>query len=440
MYVNNKYYKFNQYNFVYLLNLKFLIVMIVLYLLKESFLFALNSLIVNKLRTFLSLLGITIGIFAIISVFTVIDSLENSIRTSIAKLGDNVIYVQKWPWAMGGDYPWWKYMNRPVPILDEANKIMRKSQLTKAAAFMISTRKNIKYKDNYADNVTIIATSHEYENIRSFELKDGRYFSLFESNSGKNIAIIGSEIAKDLFLNTKPIGKSIKIGGRKVKIIGVFVKEGSDMFGMNMDNQILIPVNYAKTIVDIRNERLGPFIMVKAKDGISANELIDELTGIMRSIRRLKPTEDDDFALNQSSLISQGFDSLFQVIDITGIIIGGFSILVGGFGIANIMFVSVKEQTKLIGIQKALGAKSYFILLQFLYESIILSLIGGGVGLLIIFIGTVIISSAFDMDFTMSLWNVSLGLIISISIGIISGIIPAYKAAKLNPVEAIAST
>ncbi|MBN1252928.1 MAG: ABC transporter permease [Bacteroidales bacterium] len=414
--------------------------MIILYLLKESFLFALNSLVTNKLRTLLSLLGITIGIFAIITVFTVIDSLENSIRTSISKLGDNVIYVQKWPWAMGGDYPWWKYLNRPVPKLEEAGKIMKKSQLAKDAAFMIFAEKNIQFEDNYADNINIVGASHEYENIRSFELTEGRYFSLFESNNGKNFALIGSEIAKDLFPNINPIGKTIKMSGKKLKVIGVFKKEGSDLFGMNMDNQILIPINYAKSIFDLRNERLGPLIMIKANEGVSSNELIDELTGIMRSIRRLKPTEDDNFALNQSSLISQGFDSLFKIIDITGIIIGGFSILVGGFGIANIMFVSVKEQTKLIGIQKALGAKNYFILLQFLYESIILSLIGGVLGLLIIFIGTQIISSVFEMDFSLSLWNVSLGLIISISIGIISGIIPAYKAAKLNPVEAIAST
>ena len=414
--------------------------MIVIYLLKESFLFAINSLIVNKLRTFFSLIGITIGIFAMISVFTVIDSLENSIRNSIAKLGDNVIYVQKWPWIMGGEYPWWKYMNRPIPKLNEVDKIMRKSQLADAATFMIQTNKNIKYKDNYADNIKIIASSHEYESIRSFELKAGRYFTLFESKSGKNKAILGSEIAANLFPSINAVGKSIKIGGKKVKVIGVFKKEGEDMFGMNMDKQILIPINYAKTIVDIRNERLGPFIMVKAKKGVSANELIDELTGIMRSIRRLKPTKEDDFALNQSSLISQGFDSLFKIIDITGIIIGGFSILVGGFGIANIMFVSVKEQTKLIGVQKALGAKNYFILLQFLYESIILSLIGGGIGLIFILIGTKVVSSVFEMEFDMSLWNVSLGLMISISIGIIAGIVPAYKAAKLNPVEAISST
>jgi putative ABC transport system permease protein len=413
--------------------------MIFIYLLKESLIFALNSLVLNKLRTFLSLLGITIGIFAIITVFTVIDSLENSIRNSIATLGSNTVYVQKWPWAMGGDYPWWKYLSRPVPKLSESEEIMRRSNLAKGASFIIVSQKTVQYQDNYANNIQIFGAEHDYENIRNFEISNGRYFSLFESNNGKNKAILGSEISRKLFRDQDPVGKEIKIQGRKILVVGVFKKEGSDLFGTNMDDNILIPINFAKTLVDLRNERLGPQIWVKAKDGVSSDELIDELTGIMRSIRRLKPSEDDNFALNQSSLISQGFDSLFVIIDIAGIIIGGFSILVGGFGIANIMFVSVKEQTKLIGIQKALGAKNYFILLQFLYESIILALIGGILGLLLIFILTLIISAAAEMEFSMTAWNVSLGLIISISIGIISGIVPAYQAARLNPVEAIAS-
>ncbi len=412
--------------------------MIFLYILKESLLFAVNSLILNKLRTLLSLLGITIGIFAIITVFTVIDSLENNIRNSIATLGDNVVYVQKWPWSMGSEYPWWKYMNRPVPKLNESEEIMRRSKLSKAATFMIFTQKTIQYKENYANDIQIVGAEHSYEDIRTFELTKGRYFSLFESISGKNKAIIGSEIAKKLFKDEDPLGKTIKIEGRKINVIGIFKKEGSDLFGMNMDDQVLIPINYAKTLVDIRNERLGPLIMIKAQNGITSDELIDELTGVMRSMRRLKPTEDNNFALNQTSLISQGFDKLFVILDIAGLIIGGFSILVGGFGIANIMFVSVKEQTKLIGIQKALGAKSYFILLQFLYESIILALIGGIIGLILIFILTSIVSATADMDISMSAWNISMGVIISVSIGIISGIIPAYNAAKLNPVEAIA--
>jgi len=414
--------------------------MILFHLLKESLYFAFNSLVINKLRTFLSLLGITIGIFAIISVFTVIDSMENSIRNSIAKLGDNVVYVDRRPWAPSGEFKWWKYMNWPVPKLKEKNELLRRSHLAKAAAFMISTSKNVQYNDNSADNVAIVCATHDYEDIWDFEIARGRYFSLFESNKGKNKAVIGAVIAEKLFPNIDPIGKSIKIMGHKVDIIGVYKKEGSDPFGMSSDEQVSIPINFAKNMFDIKNGRMNPLIMVEAKAGISGDELIDELTGIMRSIRRLKPMEEDNFALNQSSYITKAFDGIFGVLDITGWIIGGFSILVGGFGIANIMFVSVKEQTKLIGIQKALGAKNYFVLLQFLYESVILTLLGGLLGLLIIFIGTLIISAAFDMDFAMTMGNIVTGIMISVTIGIVSGIVPAYKAARLNPVEAIAST
>jgi putative ABC transport system permease protein len=413
--------------------------MIFFYLIKESFVFAINSLILNKLRTLLSLLGITIGIFAIITVFTVIDALENSIRDSISKLGSNTVYIQKWPWQMGGEYKWWQYMNRPVPKLSESAEIMRRSSLTEATTFIIAPRSSVQYDNNYADNIQLFCVEHSYEDIRSFDIVNGRYFSVFESTHGKNKAIIGSELAKQLFNDIDPIGKTIKIRGSKLTVIGVFKKEGTDLFGMNMDNNVLIPINYAKTVVDIKNDNVGPQIWVKAKNGVTADELKDELTGIMRSMRRLKPSEDDNFSLNQTSLISQGFDQLFKVVDIAGIFIGGFAIIIGVFGIANIMFVSVKEQTKLIGIQKALGAKNRFILLQFLYESVILALIGGIIGLLLIYILTLIFSAVVDMDFSMTMWNVSLGLIISILSGIFSGILPAYQAAKLNPVEAIAT-
>jgi putative ABC transport system permease protein len=417
--------------------------MIIFYLLKESFIFAINSLVTNKLRTFLSLLMITIGVFIIIFVFTVIDSLELSIRTSISKLGDNVVYVQKWPWTEDdtGEYKWWDYLSRPVTKINESKEIMKRSILAQAATFQISSQgKTVQYKDNYSNDISLIAAEHNYEEIRSFEIERGRYFSMFESHNGKNKAILGNEVAKKLFLNETPIGKAIKIEGQKLIVIGVFKKEGSDMFGMSVDNQILIPINFMKTIVNIKSERLDPLVMIKARDGVSTDELIEELTGIMRSIRRLKPKEENNFSLNRTSLISKNLDDFFSVLDKAGWIIGGFSILVGGFGIANIMFVSVREQTKLIGIQKALGAKNHFILLQFLYESIVLTLIGGLIGLLLDFLLSIIITAATEMQFVMSMWNVALGLIISITIGIVAGIIPAYKAAKLNPVEAIAST
>ncbi len=413
--------------------------MIVFYILKESFLFAINSLKNNKLRTFLSLLGITFGIFTIISVLSSIDSLEKNIRESIATLGDDVVYIQKWPWSMGGDYPWWKYMRRPVPSVRDFEEVKNRSTLSDAVVFAAFTRKNIQYKDRYAENIEISAYTHDYDKIRSFEIAKGRYFSPFESHTGKNRAILGAEIAEQLFKQLDPVGKEIKIGGKKVVIIGIFKREGEDMFGASTDKQVVIPFNFARTLINIRSENLGQMIMVKAKQSTTINELINELQMIMRSIRRLKPSEEEDFALNKSSLISKGFDQIFVSINLAGWFIGGFSILVGAFGVANIMFVSVKEQTRIIGIQKAIGAKNSFILLQFLYEAIILSLIGGIIGLLFVFLLTLIVNQHSDFNFFLSVKNVLLGTGISIVIGILAGFIPARNASRLDPVVAMSS-
>ncbi len=413
--------------------------MLLLFLIKESLVYSINSLIVNKLRTFLSLLGITIGIFAMISVFTVINSLEHNIKTSIGSLGDNVIYIQKWPWKFGGEYNWWDYIKRPLPTMEEAEEVREKSKLVKSVCFMVGAMKTIKYKDNYAENVQITAVEHSYDKIKTFELSKGRYFSIGESMAGRNVVLMGANLADELFQGRNPIGEVVKISGRKLVVIGVLAKEGEDMFGMSPDDKVIVPVRFIRNIINIKSQSAGPVIMVEPLDNISIPELKAELKGIMRRVRLLKPSEDDDFALNQASLISQGFEGIFVIMDIAGIIIGGFSILVGGFGIANIMFVSVKEQTKLIGIQKALGAKRYFILLQFLFEAIILSLIGGILGLIFVFVGVKIFSSVADMDIFMSAGNIITGIVLSVMIGIVSGIIPAMKASKLDPVEAIAS-
>ncbi|MFW6327979.1 MAG: ABC transporter permease, partial [Bacteroidota bacterium] len=322
--------------------------------LKESFLFTIHAVVMNRLRTILSLLGITIGIFAIISVLTIVDSLEKNIRESVASLGDNIVYIQKWPWGgMEGTYAWWDYLKRPVPKINEYEEIKRRSSLAENLAFSVSTSKNIEYRDNIARNVIIWANTHEFQDIRKFELSAGRYFTLLESSAGRNVSIIGHELAGKFFKNEKPIGKEIKILGRKTSIIGIAAKEGKNLFGGgSLDNVILIPINYAKQLVDVRKESLNPFIMVEAKPNIKAHELSYELKGIMRSVRGLKPREVDDFALNQSSLLSSSLDQVFSIINFAGWFIGAFSILVGGFGIANIMFVSVKERTSIIGIQK----------------------------------------------------------------------------------------
>lgn len=411
--------------------------MIFLTLAKESIIFALHALWVNKLRTFLSLLGITIGIFSIIIVFTIVDSMEKSIRDRISSLGENVIFVEKWPWVFDPDAPWWKYMSRPKPQVSELAEVQRRTRNAEASAFVVTGRKTIQYRSSQVEGVEVLAVSHDYDKVRTFELSSGRYFTEAESMGGRNVCIIGDRIAESFFPNQSALGKDIKLMGRKITVIGVFKKEGESLFGSGPDTQVLITLNYGRTLVDPKIDGVGSYMLVKAKPGVTNEELIDELTGVMRSIRRIKPLEDDNFALNQTSLLSQQSDQLFSIVGMAGWIIAGFSILVGGFGIANIMFVSVRERTSLIGIQKSLGAKNYFILLQFLVESVVLSVIGGLIGLFIIFLLTLAVGDSMGMEVSLTASNVILGLTISALIGVISGFVPAYSAAQLDPVEAI---
>lgn len=405
----------------------------------ESFLFAYHALVNNRLRTFLSLLGITIGIFAIISVFTVVDSLESNVRKSVSSMGSNVVFIQKWPWAFGEDYPWWKYLNRPTPSLSEVNEIEHRSDFAASVCYIVNVNKTVKYRNNSVENASLSGVAQDYNKVQDFELADGRYFTEAESNSGRPYAIIGLTIAEALFGESDAVGKEIKIFGREATVIGLFKREGSSIMGNSKDNTVLLPIRFLRNFVDLRNPNIESLLMVKAKESIGVEELKFELTGIMRAIRKLKPLADDDFALNEISLLTSGFDSVFAVIGLAGWIIGGFSILVGGFGIANIMFVSVKERTNQIGIQKSLGAKNYFILIQFLIESILLCIIGGAIGLLLIFLGTLLVNHFSDLSIELSNSNILLGISISVLIGIVSGFIPSYTASKLDPVEAMRS-
>lgn len=411
--------------------------MIFIRLLKESFEFAVQAIIVNKLRTILTLLGITIGIFSVISVFTVVDSLEHKIKSSIENLGSNVVYIQKWPWEFSMDFPWWKYVDRPVAKVKESDEIIKRSQLADAVTFMMSTSKKVQYESIISENTSIMGVMQDFDKTWAFSIDKGRYFTETELLNGRNVAIMGPEIAKILFSTISPLNREIRIWGAKIEVIGLFQKKGEDGFGESTDNLIVLPARFIANYEIIDSEMNNPMIVVKAKEGVPNADLSEELRGILRSVRKIKPYQEDNFAINEPNMINKGFEQVFTILSLAGWFIGLFSLLVGGFGIANIMFVSVVERTNQIGIQKSLGAKRFFILSQFLFEAIFLSLIGGGFGLILIFLGT--LASTYLLDFPISLYgsNILLGLFVSFIIGIISGFIPAYKASILDPVEAI---
>ncbi|HPE75674.1 MAG TPA: ABC transporter permease [Draconibacterium sp.] len=416
--------------------------MLLIRLIYESFSFAFNSLKANKLRTFLSLLGITIGIFAIVSVFTVIDSLEKFIRESLDSMGSNMVYIQKWPWMPPegeSEYPWWRYLNRPVPEFEETEEILKRGNTVENAAFLFGFSRTAQAGSDKMDNVTIMATSYAILDVWGLKIERGRYFTENEMRSGSPVAVVGAEIAEKLFPGLDPINRDIKVQGIKFQIIGVYEKKGQDMFGTSMDKNIHISAVKSFYMIDIRNRDRGQTLCVKSKPNIERDKFVAEIEGIMRNLHRLKPMEENDFALNEVSLISNQFDQFFIAFNMAGWIIGGFSILVGGFGIANIMFVSVKERTKIIGIQKSLGAKRYFILLQFIFEAVVLSLIGGILGLILIFAGTLIVGYVSEFTIVLTLGNIITGLMISSVIGFIAGFMPARSAARLDPVIAMNS-
>ncbi len=407
-------------------------------LFKEGFLFAINSVIANKLRTFLSLFGITIGIFCIISVFTVLDWMEKSIRENINSMGSNVIYVQKIPWSLDRNLAWWDIIRWPSISLNDYQAVLNRSAKAEAVSLVAAQAEKIKYRNNVANDVVLGAVTDNLEKVVAFEIENGRYFSPYEYLSGSNVAVLGAEIAERLFESNDPVGKEVTIAGHKAKIIGVLKKEGQGGISLsNVDQLTLIPLNFGRSFINLRNRFIETQMILKAKSGVSVQELSDEITMILRAARRLKPVETTNFSVNTPTMLSQGFEAVFNGINIAGWIIGAFAILVGGFGIANIMFVSVRERTNIIGIQKALGAKRFFILQQFLTESVILSITGGLLGLLLIFIGTLIVNYLYELNMYLTFGNVILAIFISGVIGIVAGYAPANAAARMNPVDAI---
>ena len=409
----------------------------------ESFAFAWQALRSNVLRTLLSLLGVTVGIFAIIAVFTVVDSLESNVRQSMSFMGDKVIYVGKWPWIFDPNRPWWKYFNRPVPTVREFRQLERmlsRGSNNGVAIFVGKGGNTFKANSNSVADCNLQGVSYYYRNVSSLAIEKGRYFTPQEVDGGRPVAIIGATIAENLYPGLDPIGQDFKTRGRHFNVIGVLKKEGKSLLGTpSNDANCFIPFStFAGLFAMSSTGMTGPSPQLGIKGADSDPGLLNleaELQGAMRTIRGLKPREEDNFALNRPEMIASLITKLFSVIGIAGGVIGSFAMLVGGFGIANIMFVSVRERTNIIGIQKSLGAKNYFILFQFLFEAIFLCLLGGAAGLLLVWLTTFI--SLGDLTLFLSPGNISLGLLVSIGIGVVAGIVPAVLAANLDPVIAI---
>lgn len=402
----------------------------------ESFRFAWQALKSNITRTTLSLLGVTVGIFAIVAVFTIVDSLEKSIKDSMSFIGDKVIYVQKWPWGFGGEYQWWKYFQWPEPTYSEYKFLYDNLETASAVAVMDARGGTTLKNGSSSIQGQTFGVSYEYNQISDIPVADGRYFMPLETTNARNVAILGADLAQALFQGMEPVGKEFKLAGNKFIVIGVQTKKGESLvdFGGNPDKNCFIPFStYTKLF---QSGRPSVNIVVKGfPNDEGMKEVEAEITGLMRTKRGIKPREGNDFSLNRPEAAAQAISGLFAILTLAGWVIGSFSILVGGFGIANIMFVSVKERTNLIGIQKSLGAKNYSILFQFLFEAIMLSLVGGLVGIFLVYLLSFMKMGALQIILTPG--NILLGLVVSSVIGVLSGIIPAMLAARMDPVIAI---
>jgi len=394
----------------------------------------------NRLRTFLSLFGIAVGIFSMIAVLSLIGSMENTIRKSFSRLGSDTVFIMRESWSEDPGMNWWKYVRRPLPKYSEFERIRKGVSSVDAISMrVILVDQLLKNKGNNVGGLMMAAGTHDFGNLFDFDIEKGRYFTEQESQRGANYIILGATLAEELFpSNSYPIGEKIKWQGKKVTLIGVLKKEGSSLLGDGFDKLAMLPLNYFRKYKDIDADELMPLIAVRPKKGIASEQMEDELRAVLRSSRSLRPGEEDNFEFNRLSILDGLMDAVFIVIYLAGLVIGSLSILVGAFGIANIMFVSVKERTRLIGIKKAMGAKSYHIMLEFLVEAILLTLTGGFIGLFMVFAGIMLFNWYFEsFDAYMSLSNILIGLFVSITVGIISGIVPAWLASDLDPVEAM---
>jgi putative ABC transport system permease protein len=394
----------------------------------------------HKIRTLLSLTGVAFGIFCIISVLATVDSLEYQVQKDIKSLGTNTVYIDKWVYAGGPDYPWWRYVKRPSPTYEEMQQVKEKVPAASSVAFNISSNSYVGYGDDVINNVNYYGTTEEFVNIQPVEIELGRYLQPVDYDFAANVVVMGYTIAETLFGKAeKALGKPIILkSGKRAQVVGIIKKQGKSFVNAwEYDNSLIMPQGFMKEMM--REKNSNPVIMVQGKETVPMEQLRDELTGAMRSIRKLKPTEEDDFALNDIDAFSSFASDIFSGINKGGWAIAILSLIVGMFGVANIMFVTVRERTSQIGLKKAIGAKSSVILTEFLLESAFLCIMGGLMGLSIVFLLTLASKAIFGFTVFIAPNILILAVSICIIVGVMAGIIPASIAAKMDPVVAIRS-
>lgn len=392
-----------------------------------------------KLRTFLSLFGITIGIFCIISVLTTVDSLKKNLQTEISSFGTNTIYVDKWQYSAGPDFPFWKYAKRPPPAYTEVAEIKARTPSARYVAFKINSSGNVEAGSRVAGGIRLYGITAEFNNIQPFEIGYGRYINNDAFLLGTHNVIAGHTLAESLFETPEAaLNKTIVFKGQKARIVGVLKKQGTQLIGgWGFDQSVIMPFQFARTLMNER--KADPLILVKGKDGISSQALKDDLTGTMRAVRRLRTSEEENFSLNDISDFSDVLSQAFTSINLGGWIISALSFMIGIFGVANIMFVTVKERTPQIGLKKAIGARRASIMMEFLIESAFLCVVGGFIGLLMVFALTQIATAVFHFPIALSPGVIAIAIVICIGAGMLAGFLPALQAARMHPVEAIRS-
>lgn len=400
--------------------------------LSEGFRIALSAIWLNKVRAFLTTTCIVIGIVSVTTMKTVTDGIDQAFDNSMSMLGQNVVFVEKWPWGFGGEYRWWEYRNRREMQLGYVDPLLRLTPSATNVAATVRRQSGLRYDVREVSNAVLIGATGGYFQTSGADMEDGRVFSDADVQTGSRVVVIGATIKDALFRNEDPIGKQIRIRGQRFTVIGTIEAQGSFLGLEDMDNVAIIPISAYGSLYSLR---WGIQLAVQFPDEETMVEGEYEVIGAMRQIRQLDPMDDDDFAINKAALFEEELAGVKIAIYGIGLFLTGLALLVGGIGVMNIMFVSVRERTREIGIRKAVGAKSWEILLQFLTEAIIICLIGGLVGVLLSMGITSLINQFFVayMDWT----TVLQAIMICTFIGVLFGYLPSSRAARANPIESL---